>query len=126
MRTLADSGKAHWKVMLAWKYDSMARNTFTAATFREMLRRRNIELISITEPNAEGAYAILINSVLDSIAEIYSICLAEDVIREQKENAWQSFISGRKPLYGLHMGVGQKAIARELKQRGISAPGGGE
>ena len=70
-----------------WKYDRIARSVITAATFREMLKRRGIKLISLTEPPVDGPHSIIINSVLDAMAELYSLQLAENTLRGQKETA---------------------------------------
>ncbi len=97
---MIESGKAPFESILVWKSDRLFRNTFTAATFREMLRRKGIKLISITEPQSDGPYNMLINSVLDALAEIYSLQLAENTLRGQKETARRGYVAGGRPPYG--------------------------
>lgn len=101
MRADADQKQPPFQAILVWKFDRIARNVMTAATFREMLKRRGVKLISLTEPSIDGPHSIIINSVLDAMAELYSLQLAENTLRGQKVNARMGLSSGGRPPYGL-------------------------
>jgi site-specific DNA recombinase len=118
LRAAAESGKAEFESILVWKFDRLFRNTFTAVTFREMLRRKGIKLVSITEPQTDGPYNMLINSVLDALSEIYSLQLAENTLRGQKETARRGYVASGRPPYGFR----DKKVVVEGSEKTVREP----
>ena len=52
-----------------------------------MLRKNDVKVVSATESISEGAEGIILESVLEGMAEYYSADLAEKVSRGMTENA---------------------------------------
>ena len=51
------------------------------------VEKNGVHLISVMEPIAEGSQGILVETLLEGMAEYYSAELSEKVIRGQTENA---------------------------------------
>ena len=56
--------------------------------------KNGVHLISVMEPIAEGSQGILVETVLEGMAEYYSAELSEKVIRGQTENALKGKCTG--------------------------------
>lgn len=91
---IKDSGKKLFDVVLVWKFDRFARNRFDSANYKMILKRNGVHLISVMEPIAEGSQGILVETLLEGMAEYYSAELSEKVIRGQTENALKGKCTG--------------------------------
>ena len=56
--------------------------------------KNGVHLISVMEPIAEGSQGILVETLLEGMAEYYSAELSEKVIRSQTENALKGKCTG--------------------------------
>ena len=91
---IKDSGKKLFDVVLVWKFDRFARNRFDSANYKMILKKNGVHLISVMEPIAEGSQGILVENLLEGMAEYYSAELSEKVIRGQTENALKGKCTG--------------------------------
>ena len=91
---IKDSGKKLFDVVLIWKFDRFARNRFDSANYKMILKKNGVHLISVMEPIAEGSQGILVETLLEGMAEYYSAELSEKVIRGQTENALKGKCTG--------------------------------
>ena len=83
-----------FEIVLVWKFDRFARNRFDSANYKMILKKNNVHLISVMEPIAEGSQGILVETLLEGMAEYYSAELSEKVIRGQTENALKGKCTG--------------------------------
>ena len=88
------------KAIVCWKSSRFARNVEHAAAFRGLLRRRGIELLAVAEPSVDGPTSVIVNTLLDAMNEFFSLQLAEDVLRGQKEAVRQGGAPGGVAPYG--------------------------
>ena len=91
---IKDSGKKLFDVVLVWKFDRFARNRFDSANYKMILKKNGVHLISVMEPIAEGSQGILVETLLEGMAEYYSAELSEKVIRGRTENALKGKCTG--------------------------------
>ena len=91
---IKDSGKKLFDVVLVWKFDRFARNRFDSANYKMILKKNGVHLISVMEPIAEGSQGILVETLLEGMAEYYSAELALKVARGERENALQCKYNG--------------------------------
>lgn len=87
-------------MVLVWKLDRFARNRYDSAHYKSVLRRNGVKVVSATESISEGAEGILLESVLEGMAEYYSAELAEKVNRGLTENALKCKFNGGTPPLG--------------------------
>lgn len=91
---IKDSGKKLFDVVLVWIFDRFARNRFDSANYKMILKKNGVHLISVMEPIAEGSQGILVETLLEGMAEYHSAELSEKVIRGQTENALKGKCTG--------------------------------
>jgi len=100
-RLIKDSAKGLFDVIIVWKLDRFARNRCDSAHYKSILRKNNVKVISATEAISEGAEGILLESLLEGLAEYYSVKLGVKVSRGLTENALKTRHNGGIVPYGL-------------------------
>ena len=93
-RMIKDSEKHTFDVIIVWKLDRFARNRYDSAHYKAILMRNDVRVVSATEAISQGAEGIILESVLEGMAEYYSAELSEKVIRGQTENAYKCKFNG--------------------------------
>ena len=86
-KMIKDSAKRNFDLVIVWKLDRFARNRYDSANYKAVLKRNGVKVMSATESISEGSEGILLESVLEGMAEYYSADLSEKVIRGHTENA---------------------------------------
>ena len=93
-KMIKDSSRQKFDVVIVWKLDRFARNRFDSAHYKNVLKKNKVRVISATENISEGSEGILLESVLEGMAEYYSAELAEKVGRGMTENALKCKFNG--------------------------------
>jgi DNA invertase Pin-like site-specific DNA recombinase len=95
---LAKSKDHPFDVILVWKYSRFARNQEESILYKSLLKRNNIDVISISEPLIEGPFGSLIERIIEWMDEYYSIRLSGEVIRGMSEKALRGGYMSAAPL----------------------------
>lgn len=74
-------------VILVWKYSRFARNQEESIVYKSLLKKSDVDVISISEPLIDGPFGTLIERIIEWMDEYYSIRLSGEVIRGMKEKA---------------------------------------
>lgn len=93
-KMIKDSAAKKFDVVIVWKLDRFARNRFDSAHYKSVLRKNGVKVVSATEAISEGAEGILLESMLEGMAEYYSAELSEKVVRGLTENALKCKYNG--------------------------------
>ena len=93
-RMIKDSGKRNFNVIIVWKLDRFARNRYDSAHYKAYLKKNGVKVMSAVERISDGAEGILLESVLEGMAEYYSADLSEKVLRGHTENALKCKYNG--------------------------------
>ena len=93
-RMIKESARKSYDVVIVWKLDRFARNRYDSAKYKAILKKNNIKVVSATEAISEGADGIILEAVLEGMAEYYSADLAEKVTRGMTENALKCKYNG--------------------------------
>jgi len=93
-KMIRDSAKKQFDVVLVWKLDRFSRNRFDSATYRAILKRNGVNVVSAKENISEGPEGIILEAMLEGMAEFYSAELSVKVKRGQKENALKGKANG--------------------------------
>ncbi|MEA4895251.1 MAG: recombinase family protein [Oscillospiraceae bacterium] len=107
-RMIKDSAKGQFKVVLVWKLDRFARSRYDSAHYKNVLKRNGVKVVSVTERIADGPEGIILESMLEGMAEYYSAELSEKIHRGQKENALKGKNNGGGIPLGYLLGDNQK------------------
>lgn len=93
-RMIRDSAKGLFDTVLVWKLDRFARNRYDSAHYKSLLRKNGVKVVSATESIADGPEGIILESMLEGMAEYYSAELAQKVNRGMRENALKARSNG--------------------------------
>ena len=93
-KMIKDSSKRNFDLVIVWKLDRFARNRYDSANYKAVLKRNGVKVMSATESISEGSEGILLESVLEGMAEYYSADLSEKVFRGHTENALKCKYNG--------------------------------
>ena len=87
-------------VIIVHKLDRFARNREDSVVYKALLRKEcGVKVASVTEPIEDDKFGIIIEAMLEAMAEFYSRNLAEEVKKGQTEKALQGGFMTRPP-YG--------------------------
>ena len=78
-RMIKESARKSYDVVIVWKLDRFARNRTDSAMYKAILRKNGKKVISATEAISEGADGIILEAVLEGMAEYYSADLSEKI-----------------------------------------------
>ena len=99
-RMIRDSAKGLFDTIVVWKLDRFARNRYDSARYKAQLKKYGVKVLSATENISDGPEGIILESLLEGMAEYYSAELAEKVIRGHTENALKCKYNGGTPTFG--------------------------
>lgn len=86
-RMIRDSEKRLWQGVIVYKLDRFARNRYDSATYKTRLKKNGVKVISATEAISDNPEGIILESVLEGMAEFYSKELSQKITRGMHESA---------------------------------------
>jgi len=101
-RMIADSAKRQFEVVLVYQLDRFSRNRYDSATNKARLKKNGVKVVSARENISDDASGILMEAMLEGMAEYYSAELSQKVRRGMDINA-EKFLST-----GSNVGLGFK------------------
>lgn len=102
-RMIADSDKQTFDAVLVYQLDRFARNRYDSAINKAKLKKNGVRVISARENISEDASGILIEGVLESMAEYYSAELSQKIRRGMGINAEKFLSNGSNPGLGYYV-----------------------
>lgn len=85
-------------VILVWKFSRFARNQEESIVYKSLLKKNNVDVVSISEPLPDGMIGSLVERIFEWMDEYYSINLSAEVKRGMTENALRGNYQGSCPL----------------------------
>lgn len=104
-RMIKDSATKNFDFVIVYTLDRFARNRYDSATYKMQLKRNGVKVLSAKENITDDPTGIILESMLEGMAEYYSAELAQKVKRGMTENALAcKWASGRVP-FGYRVGI---------------------
>ena len=80
--------KTHpFDVIYVWKFSRFARNQEESMVYKNLLRKKGVSVVSVSEPIPDGHYGTLIERVIEWMDEFYLVNLGTEVMRGMTEKA---------------------------------------
>lgn len=76
-KMIADSGCNKFDYVLVYQLDRFARNRYDSAVYKNKLRKNGVRVLSARENITNDTSGIILESVLEGMAEYYSVELAQ-------------------------------------------------
>lgn len=86
-RMIKDSEKNDFEAVIVYKLDRFARNRYDSATYKNKLKKNGVRVISATENISDNPEGVILEAVLEGMAEFYSKELSQKVTRGMNETA---------------------------------------
>ena len=100
LRMIEDSKKRNWKYVIVYQLDRFARNRYDSAIYKAKLKKNGVRVLSAKENITEDASGILVEGMLESMAEYYSAELSQKVRRGIRESLLKGNFIGGYGLFG--------------------------
>jgi Site-specific recombinases, DNA invertase Pin homologs len=94
-RMIKESEKGLFDVVIVWKLDRFSRDRYDSAHYKRVLSKNGVKVVSATEPISNDASGILLESLLEGMAEYYSAELSEKINRGMSENVINGKYNGQ-------------------------------
>lgn len=91
-----DSRKKQFNYIIVWKLDRFARNRYDSAIYKTKLKKNGVKVVSATECLGEGDESILLEAMLEAMAEVYSRQISQNASRGMRESALKGQTTGGK------------------------------
>lgn len=125
MIAIAKEKEHPFDVIYVWKFSRFARNQEESMVYKNLLRKKGVSVVSVSEPIPEGHFGSLIERIIEWMDEFYLVNLGTEVTRGMTEK-----VSRGEPVvpppFGYIMGEktyipdeksGAADIVREIFQR---------
>lgn len=100
---IKDSALGSFDCVIVHKLDRFARDRYDSAYYKRELKKNNVCLLSVLENLDDSPESIILESVLEGMAEYYSKNLAREVMKGMRETALQCKHTGGKPPLGYNV-----------------------
>ena len=98
-RMVMDAKDGRFDFVIVYKFDRFARNRTDSAIYKAQLKKYGVKVLSAMEKITDGPEGILLESLLEGMAEFYSANLAQNVERGMRQKAeLGKFMGGTVPL----------------------------
>ena len=87
MIALAKEKDHPFDIIFVWKFSRFARNQEESLVYKNLLRKKNVSVESVSESIPEGPYGTLIERIIEWMDEFYLINLGAEVVRGMTEKA---------------------------------------
>ncbi len=95
---IKDSAKGFFNAVVVHKLDRFARDRYDSAMYKHKLKQNGVRLISVLEPLDETPESVILESLLEGMAEYYSKNLSREIKKGKTEvKANHLFIGGQYP-----------------------------
>lgn len=87
LKMIEDAKKGRFDCVIVWKIDRFGRDRRDIAVYKHELKKAGVKLLYAEETVPEGPEGIILESVLEGLAEYYSADLRQKVLRGIRETA---------------------------------------
>ena len=93
-KMIRDSERGQFEAIIMYTLDRFARNRYDAATYKARLKKNGVKLFYTEQSIGDDPESIILESVLEGMAEYYSKNLSRGVRRGLHENALKAMVTG--------------------------------
>ena len=93
-KLMQDCTKKQFNAIIVYRTDRFARNKYDSAVYKRHLKKNNVELHYAAEHIPEGPEGIILESLMEGLAEYYSAELSQKVKRGMNESALKGKSTG--------------------------------
>ena len=99
-RMIEDAAKRQFELVIVWKLDRFSRNRYDSAIYKTRLKKYGVRVVSVKENISDAPEGIILEGMLESMAEYYSANLSQNVKRGIRESMEKGYFCGGLIPYG--------------------------
>ena len=99
-RMISDSASRRWDTVLVYRTDRFGRSKYDIAVYKHKLAQHGIKVIPAAEATVPGPEGIILEALMEGLAEYYSAELSQKVSRGMKESAYKGKATGGTRVLG--------------------------
>ncbi|GLI56421.1 recombinase RecD [Propionigenium maris DSM 9537] len=99
-RMIRESEKGEFEVLLLFRLDRFSRDKYDAVFYKKKLLKNGVKVVSVTEQLSDNPESVILESVLEGMADYYSKNLSNLVTRGMLEQSRKAIHIGGKPPLG--------------------------
>lgn len=103
LRMIEDSSKKHFEGVIVYQLDRFARNRYDSATYKAKLKKNGVRVYSARENISDDASGVLMEAVLEGMAEYFSRELSQKVKRGMRLSAAKCQSTGTRIALGYYV-----------------------
>ena len=116
-RMIQDSKDGKFDVIIVHKVDRFARNRYESAIYKHNLKKHGVKVAYSAQAIDDSPEGVLMEGMLESFAEYYSLNLGVEVMKGLKENALKAQFNGGTPPLGYDVDENKHYIINEKESR---------
>lgn len=118
-RMIKDAESGNFDYVIVHKLDRFSRDKYDSALYKRKLKQCGVRLISVTEQLDDSPESVILESVIEGMAEYYSKNLARETMKGLKENAYKCKHTGGLPPLGYDVNEEKKYITNEKEAESV-------
>lgn len=123
-KMIQDAERADWQYVVVYTLDRFARDRYDSAVYKRKLKECGVKVLSAMENISDDPTGVLMESLLEGLAEYYSKELSQKIRRGMDDNASKCMVNGSLPLGYVRgpdgryaIDEGEADIVREIYRR---------
>ena len=97
---LKDSADKSFEFVIVYKLDRFARNRYDSAINKATLKKNGVKVLSACEQITDTPEGIILEAMIEGMAEFYSAELSQKVKRGMRESCLKGNAAGIQPIFG--------------------------
>lgn len=111
-KMINDSSNKDFQYIIVYKLDRFSRNKYETAKYKKILKDNGVKLLSAMENIPDTPEGIILESLLEGMAEYYSVELSQKIRRGMNETRLKGYYQGGSLAYGYKLN-GRKIVINE-------------
>ena len=96
-RMIKDAERGNWEYVIVYTLDRFARDRYASAVYKRQLKDCGVKVLSAMENISDDPTGVLMESLLEGLAEYYSKELSRKIVRGMEDNASKCLCNGQIP-----------------------------
>lgn len=119
LKMIKDAEKGLFEIVIVHKLDIFSRDKYDSALYKRKLKQCGAKLVSVTEQLDDSPESVIIESVIEGMAEYYSKNLARETLKGLMENSYKCLHNGGKPPLGYDVNEEKKYVINEKEAESV-------
>lgn len=116
---IKESSMGIFDTIIVHKLDRFSRDKYDSAIYKQKLKQNGVKLISVLEKLDDSPESLIMESLLEGMAQYYSANLAREVMKGMKESAYNCRHLGGNTPFGYSVDENKKYVINEEEAKAV-------